>query len=193
MYIHWRITFISYPESKYLFVGIIWCNSQSWNHPNCVSMEVCLHFKNTFFHCSCKSNFCSTFQQHLAWPQIWPVLTILICFLFVLWSILLYQLFHCQLYAVPNFIYSAIIPSYTKKFVFTCGNWLLNSLKLKKKKKNPFEFISGFSKRNTICKPSPIAYSFLSSYDINIVVYVFRHKLIYRWWCTLDTHYLIVF
>ena len=44
--------------------------------------------------------FHSTFRQRLEWPQIWPVLTVLGYFLFVLWPILLHRLFRSRLLVV---------------------------------------------------------------------------------------------
>ena len=118
-------------------------------------MMVCLHLKIIFFHRVVRQTFHSTFRQQLERSQIWPVLTVLICLLFVLWSILLDVIppsaVGCMFVLTLYSLLAAIIPSYTAKFVCTYGNWLLNFSRLKK---FPFEFVSCLIKRMSFASHS---------------------------------------
>ena len=94
-------------------------------------------------------------------------------------------------------------------FVFTYSCYCYNTFKYQEVCMRMWKLVTKFSetektiktsiwicklsnKKNVICKPPPIAYEFPSSYDINVVAYVFRHHLIYRWWCTFGTQFLLV-
>ena len=46
-YVHTEESHILH-RNNYLFVGIMLCSSRSWNHVSCVSMVLCLLFKNMF-------------------------------------------------------------------------------------------------------------------------------------------------
>ena len=54
---NWGIAHLTQTLISFFVVGTIRCSSRSWNPLSCVSMVVCLHFKNIVFHCNCTPDF----------------------------------------------------------------------------------------------------------------------------------------
>ena len=79
------------------------CKSQSWNHLNCASMVVCLHFKNIFFQCNGTSNFPFHFCPAVGMVSNLVSIDYTDYFLFALLSTLIYKLFHSQPSVVCGF------------------------------------------------------------------------------------------